>query len=181
MKNNHSRERGQVLVLVALVLVLLMGFAGLALDGGNIYTDRRSAQAAADTAALSGALAVVQGYAPYQVGEIARYRAGENGYTDSATVTVIVNWPPAAPHPYAGDWRYVQVLITHQLDTIFAHFFSDGPFIHPVEAVAHARVNEDLLPGHVRFRVCDGGEEVVQGACTAVREGLRIVSAHRSE
>ncbi|HSR46810.1 MAG TPA: pilus assembly protein TadG-related protein [Anaerolineales bacterium] len=179
MKNHTDGQRGQVLVLVALVLVLLMGFAGLALDGGNIYTDRRSAQAAADTAALSGALAVVQGYGSYQVGEIARYRAGENGYIDSSTMTVEVYWPPISPHPYAGDPAYVQVLITHQLETIFAHFFYDGPFIHTVEAVAHARVNEDLLPGYAIYAdnpmACPGVEfDGTPG--TIVRGGGSILS-----
>lgn len=152
MTPRTDRERGQVLVLVALVIVLLLGFAALALDGGNIYADRRSAQAAADTAALSGALAVVQGYAPWQVTQVALNRASENNYSSNPpTMNVTVNWPPVAPHPYAGDIRFVQVIITHQLDTIFAHLFYDGPFVHTVEAVAHARVNEDLLPGYAMF------------------------------
>lgn len=180
MRSSPEREHGQVLVLVALVLVLLLGFAALALDGGNIYADRRSAQAAADTAALSGALAVVEGYAPWQVIQVAQYRASENGYTTSLPkMEVVVNWPPVAPHPYAGDWRYVQVIISHQLETIFAHFFYDGPFEHSVEAVAHARVNEDLLPGYAIYADNESacpGIEFAGSPSTTVTGGASILS-----
>lgn len=149
---SRDSQPGQVLVIFALVLVVLLGFAAFALDGGNIYADRRSAQAAADTAALSGALAIVEGYAGWQVAEVAQYRASENGYTHNPPDTsVVVNWPPVSPHPYAGDPGYVQVIITHRLDTIFAHLFYEGAFVQSVEAVAHARVNEDLLPGYAVY------------------------------
>jgi hypothetical protein len=52
---NAKRERGQIMVLVALGLVGLLGFTALALDMGMAYADRRQAQNAADAAALAGA------------------------------------------------------------------------------------------------------------------------------
>ncbi|HKW70144.1 MAG TPA: pilus assembly protein TadG-related protein, partial [Candidatus Dormibacteraeota bacterium] len=48
-------QRGQAIVLVALILVALFGFLGLALDGGRGYLDRRSMQASVDAAALAAA------------------------------------------------------------------------------------------------------------------------------
>src|SRR5712691_8254306 len=48
-------ERGQVLVLVAVGLVALLGFAGLSVDLGSWYHQQRSEQATADAAALAGA------------------------------------------------------------------------------------------------------------------------------
>lgn len=48
-------ERGQALVLVSLMLVVIIGFVGLAVDGGRIYTLRREMQNAADATALAGA------------------------------------------------------------------------------------------------------------------------------
>lgn len=48
-------ERGATIVLLALTLVALMAVAGLAVDGGAAYSDRRQAQNAADAAALAGA------------------------------------------------------------------------------------------------------------------------------
>jgi len=50
--------RGQTLVLVALALVVLFGMAALALDGGNVYLQRRQMQTAADAAALAAARAL---------------------------------------------------------------------------------------------------------------------------
>ncbi len=62
MEENRKIERkrgeeGQVIVFLALVLVGLMGFAALALDGGMLFSDRRHAQNAADSASLAGASA----------------------------------------------------------------------------------------------------------------------------
>ncbi len=48
-------QRGQAIVLVALILVVLFGFLGLALDSGRAYLDRRELQASVDAAALSAA------------------------------------------------------------------------------------------------------------------------------
>ncbi len=53
MKNNKA-ERGQVLILIVLGFVLILGFAGLAIDGGRVYSDRRNGQNGADAASLAG-------------------------------------------------------------------------------------------------------------------------------
>jgi Flp pilus assembly protein TadG len=42
-------------VIVALIIVVLFGFLGLAVDGGRAYLDRRGLQAAVDAAALAAA------------------------------------------------------------------------------------------------------------------------------
>jgi len=48
-------QRGQAIVLVALVLTVLFGFLGLAIDGGRGYLDRRHVQGSVDAAALAAA------------------------------------------------------------------------------------------------------------------------------
>ncbi|MFN8223859.1 MAG: pilus assembly protein TadG-related protein [Gaiellales bacterium] len=48
-------EAGQALVLTVMFLVLLLGFAGLALDVGHAYLVQRQLQAGVDAAALAGA------------------------------------------------------------------------------------------------------------------------------
>lgn len=48
-------ERGVTVILVAILLVVLMGFAALAVDLGGVYSARRSDQTAADVAALAAA------------------------------------------------------------------------------------------------------------------------------
>jgi Putative Flp pilus-assembly TadE/G-like len=48
-------ERGSTLPIVSLMLVVLIGFAALAVDVGFWFTDKRAAQNGADAAALAGA------------------------------------------------------------------------------------------------------------------------------
>jgi Flp pilus assembly protein TadG len=47
-------EEGQSLVLIAAVMVGLLALAGLAIDGGNLFLQRRNTQNAADAIALAG-------------------------------------------------------------------------------------------------------------------------------
>jgi len=70
----RSRERGQMLVIVALMMVTLLAFLALLIDAGHIYVQRRLAQNAADAGALAGvrALAYGGGVAEAQ-GEAAKY------------------------------------------------------------------------------------------------------------
>jgi Flp pilus assembly protein TadG len=50
-----KRNRGQVLVLVALAIIVLLGFSALAIDLGYLYTVRHELQRCADAGALAGA------------------------------------------------------------------------------------------------------------------------------
>lgn len=52
-----KRNRGQVLVLVALAIIVLLGFSALAIDLGYLYTVRHELQRCADAGALAGASA----------------------------------------------------------------------------------------------------------------------------
>jgi len=53
----RKRNRGQVLVLVALAIIVLLGFCALAIDLGYLWTVRHELQRCADTGALAGASA----------------------------------------------------------------------------------------------------------------------------
>jgi hypothetical protein len=55
MIEGDSRDRGAAAITVTICLVLLMGFAALAIDGGLGFDDRRGTQNAADNAALAAA------------------------------------------------------------------------------------------------------------------------------
>lgn len=53
--NVERKQRGQILVLVAIMLVAMLAMLALVLDGGTAYAKRREAQNAADAGALAGA------------------------------------------------------------------------------------------------------------------------------
>ncbi|MGW8282917.1 MAG: pilus assembly protein TadG-related protein [Gemmatimonadota bacterium] len=55
LRSHFGNERGAVLVLVAASMVVMLGFAALAIDVGNLMMVRTESQKAADAAALAGA------------------------------------------------------------------------------------------------------------------------------
>ncbi len=53
-KHQENEEAGQSIVLIALMLVVLLSFVGLAVDVGFVFARQSQLQAAVDAAALSG-------------------------------------------------------------------------------------------------------------------------------
>ncbi len=91
-----ARQGGQILVIFILGLTALVGTAGLVLDGGDTYAQRRAMQNAADLAATAGANAYLNTTASVATKtstaiDAARAAATRNGYTNDvsgASVTV---------------------------------------------------------------------------------------------
>ncbi|MBI5031266.1 MAG: hypothetical protein HZB51_12120 [Chloroflexi bacterium] len=54
MDKKRAHENGQSLVLIALLMIGMIAFLGLVIDGGQIYVVRRNAQDSADSAAFAG-------------------------------------------------------------------------------------------------------------------------------
>ena len=75
------KQRGQILIIIVIAMVGIVGIAGLVIDGGSTYLDRRSAQNAADSAALAGAIIRVNSPAQDWVGAVISSPA-ENGYNN---------------------------------------------------------------------------------------------------
>ncbi|MEN6608013.1 MAG: pilus assembly protein TadG-related protein [Bryobacteraceae bacterium] len=73
MKDRRRHQRGQVLIMVTLVLISMCGVLGLAVDLGWSYFTKKSAQAAADAAALAAvqaAMASVPVVGPYTCDQV---------------------------------------------------------------------------------------------------------------
>ena len=146
-----SRERGQALIMVALAVVGLFGFSALAIDGSRVFSDRRHAQNAADTAALAAALAKVRGD-DYVLA--AKDRASSNGYVTDADSQVDVhlcsevislNLTPPCEGIKAGTspTEYIQVKIISTIPTTFARIVGRTQVTSLLTAVARA---SDGLP-----------------------------------
>jgi uncharacterized membrane protein len=60
-RGRRTADKGQVLVVFALAIVLLLAAAGVAFDIGRFYSERRFLQNAADSAALAAANALIRG------------------------------------------------------------------------------------------------------------------------
>jgi hypothetical protein len=134
-------------VVIALAIVGLAGMAGLVIDGGNIFLDRRNAQNAADSAALAAALARVQGNKNPQATAIGS--ALQNGYNnDGVTNTVKVHIPPVSG-PNKDNSEYIQVIVTSRVKTYIASLVGWREVTNTVTAVARTKPSEikEILHG----------------------------------
>ena len=87
MRIIYREQGGQVLVLVAILITVLLLMAALAVDMGHVYAERRQMQNAADAGALAGARALCLGFSEEGASDQAQLYAAANG-ASSATVTV---------------------------------------------------------------------------------------------
>jgi hypothetical protein len=140
------QEQGQALILIALAVVGLFGFSALAIDGSRVFSDRRHAQNAADTAALAAALAKIRGE---NYAQAALNRAASNGYVTDADSSVDVhlcsevaslNLTPACEGLPGGadQTQYIQVRIVSTIPTTFARIIGRAQVTSVLTAIARA-------------------------------------------
>jgi Tfp pilus assembly protein PilX len=89
VESAHDRQRGQLLVIFALSLTALIGFAGLAVDAGSTFAQQRSQQTASDLAALAAANDYLINGNPTLATTRARTVAAANGFTHAVDSTVV--------------------------------------------------------------------------------------------
>jgi len=91
--NGRRNERGAIAILVALALVALVGFVGLALDLGKLYVVKSELQNSADSCALAAARDLTGATIDLSVSEAAGITAGHlnHAFFQSAPVQLAVN------------------------------------------------------------------------------------------
>jgi hypothetical protein len=77
-----SGESGQILVIFGLSILVLVGAAGLAVDAGGTYAQRRDQQVAADLAALAAANEYLVHHVHGDAVDLGRSVASQNGFAD---------------------------------------------------------------------------------------------------
>jgi hypothetical protein len=160
-----STESGQALVLIVLMIVGLIGFAALAIDGGMLLAERRRAQNAADAGVMAASLAKIQAKDLFTT---ALQRVASNGFgtvpgicsppgtgTDCLVGsgerwTVQVSNPPRTGD-FAGNSNYIQVSITSEVNTALAHMVFTGPLQTTVEAVSRVWPEERFAAGNALY------------------------------
>ena len=129
-------EEGQMAVLSALSITLLLGFVAMALDVSLLFRARRNAQIAAD----SGATAAVMNYHYNQSTALAKTAgktaSSNNGITDGTNgATVVINMPPSMG-PNTGQATFAEALVTQPNPTFFMKLFGIGSVNVAARAVA---------------------------------------------
>lgn len=125
------QEEGVSALYMAMVLFILVGMLGIALDGSNAYIQRRRMQTAADFAALAGARALALGGDTLAIDTEVDALAMANGVGDTSGN---VDNPQEGVEIAGGasnqiDWRYIsndkgiEVALVNHYDPFFARIF----------------------------------------------------------
>lgn len=153
-----SKQSGQVLIGVAFAMVVLAGFAGLAIDMGTLRFQKRLQQSAADAAAIAGANNLNYTGAATSWLPAAQAASNQNGFADTSqslsactatatvgTTCVLINRPPAdvtfngnliSGGPHAGNNNYVETLVAKVQPTYFMKIFGYDSEVILARAVA---------------------------------------------
>lgn len=155
----RNRERGQVLIITAASMLVLLGIAAIVVDLGFSWMLHRQEQNAADPAALAAArfigeqdpvtgnqtfdaISARQAACRYAI-ENKIFEASNtacNTALDPNGANLTVNYPPDASAPdFVGHTGHVQVIISKNLDTFFARILDVSTSTVSAQAVA-ARV-----------------------------------------
>jgi hypothetical protein len=129
----RAMPRGQVLVMFAVLLVVLLGFAGVAIDIGRQNAEQRHIQTAADAAALAVCRALIDGASDSAASTEGRSVARINIERSPAGATALIATDAAREYSdgHAGDPSYltsgilissttVRVAISSTIDTTLA-------------------------------------------------------------
>lgn len=148
--NAHFTQRGQVLPLAGIAIVVLLGAAGFAVDVGYHQYEQRIQQTATDSAALAGAEELMNG----NYAAAARQDAGVNGFVDNTgastcpadppvgTVCVDVQNPPSGSDAFSGNSGAVEVDITVYHPTFFEQIFNIGKVAVTTKAVGMLKAKQ---------------------------------------
>src|SRR5439155_26943958 len=155
MRVRHSKqpEAGYVLIAVAGMLVVLVGFTALAIDTGIWFGARTQAQRAADTAALAGAFTFIntpKAIQPATAQNHAIQAAVNNKVMGTAITAAQVGTPDVTlPDPNTGVAGKVTVTIrVSELPTFFAKIFgvTGVTEVHASAQAGKGATNAELKP-----------------------------------
>lgn len=123
-RTNRTRQRGGIAIITALSLVVLVGFAGLALDGGHLYVTKTELQNGADACALAASYELtgspIEAESFERATNAGRRVGTENGVDFQggliAAGAIDVTFAPTLDGPWSsagsGTSRYVRCTIT---------------------------------------------------------------------
>jgi hypothetical protein len=131
------RDSGSVAIIVALSLVMLVGFSALGTETVFVLYKQRQMQSVATSAALAGATALMTGH-PVNLATESLAVAATAGFANgTGGTTVTVNHPPLAGN-YVGNANAVEVVIGQPQTLPLSSMFYSGAWNISVRAVATA-------------------------------------------
>lgn len=138
-------RRGVVAILFALMLPVLVAFAGIGTEVALWFSVKRDLQTAVDAAAIAASYEVVEGRS-FNVGTIARRAAESNGWNAGDGTITIRNSQYNATYPASGshtsDADAVEVELTMAVKRMFTSWFMSDDLTINARAVASRKTTE---------------------------------------
>ena len=156
------RSRGQVLVIFAIGMVVLTAAAGLAIDIGRFYSEKRFLQNAADAGALAVADALVRGESTTTADSMGRDVLARNLIGSPTGSSTTVSTTPVYTSGHAGDPEYlidgilisggdIRVAVKTNVSYTFGRVIGLGTAV--VSGQARVKGQGDALPIAVRHYI----------------------------
>ncbi|TFH37580.1 MAG: hypothetical protein E4G99_02245 [Anaerolineales bacterium] len=160
MRQRRRNESGQSYIIMALLMVGLLSFSALAIDGGILLHEHRRSQNAADASAMAAAYAKIRSQ-PLGIAALNNATANEYPTTAQActpagpdcilgigTQVIIQVTNPPRSGQYAGDPDYIHVVIDSEVNSNFAHLIFGGPLSNRAEATSRVWPPENYAFGN---------------------------------
>ena len=183
--SSRTESRGQVLVIVAAAMVVLLGVSALVIDLGFSWMLRRQEQNAADPAALAAARFIsdpdpISGAQSFNATDgwtaACRY-ARMNGFFDSGNTgcspepdgtAMSVNWPPQGTvgDYWHGDRGHVQVVLTERHESFFGRILGSSHATVTTSAVAARQRGNTNSHSLIALKPEGCGTAILHGAST---------------
>jgi hypothetical protein len=193
---NDRSDRGQILIIGAAAMVVLLAIAGLVIDLGFSWMLRRSEQNAVDPATIAAARYIPDNNYAAMV-EAACFYARENGFFQDASANdlgangcvaandpngavLTVNWPPAGGPPYGGDSGYVEVILDSSHATFFSRVFGFDTMAVTSSAVAANATGDSGVGQLVALDPTTCGAGMIRGGATVTVDGSIYVNSDGS-
>lgn len=128
-----SDRLGNIAIIGAVTLPVLIGFVGLGVEAGYWYFENRRLQASTDLAAYAGAVTARAKGDAAAIAASAQTEAVEHSFEPSSG-KIEVNWPPKSGANI--NTRSVEVIVQQQYGRYFSSVFTDQPLVMLTRAVA---------------------------------------------
>lgn len=145
----RSRESGQVVALVALAMVVMTGVAGLAIDAGYWWKEKRAQQVAADAATTAGLIAYANAQQNQSAAATSTAREYVNRQKGTSGLAVVDSGVTVTVTPAQNQ---VSVKIVRSRQTFFARIFGKNSVTigakatGQVQSVTRVPAGTDVFP-----------------------------------
>lgn len=174
-----TRRSGQILVVVAVMLVAMVGILGLVTDSGFVEANRRHAQRAADAAAQAGAREMLYGNGTTEQNNAraaAYLYAGLNGSDTNSYVLIEIPPATASNSKFASSNKFIRVEVSRPVNTMFINTVKSLVGLTTATTIARASATAGVVPkppsitvetlspaGRAALKVSGGGSMTVVG------------------